>query len=103
MARAEERLSAMPGKWCSHIKNDHPPVCQQIGATNCRKCPEYLDGKTDIPLSEELMTENMTMLLYLRNKRDSWYAELDSIYRRIHAYDNPIENFEGKVRKEQGR
>lgn len=101
MARAEERLSAVPGKWCSHINNDHPPVCQQIG--DCLKCPEYLDGKTDIPLDKKLMTENMKMLMLLRDKRDSWYAEVEPTYRKAHTYDDPIEEYESKVKEEQGR
>ena len=103
MSEVTERLSALPGKWCSHIKNDHPPVCNQPLATNCRKCPEYLDGRTDIPLTEELLTKNMDMLLYLRGKRDAWYAELEPIYSKAHQYDDPIEVYEGKVREEQGR
>ncbi len=103
MAHVEERLSALPGEWCPHIKNDHPPICQQDGVKSCLKCPEYLDGKTDIPLSEELMTENMKMLLILRDKRDSWYAEVDAGYRKVHSYDDPIANYERKVRQEQGR
>lgn len=103
MANPEERLSALPGKWCPHIKNDHPPCCNQPLATNCRKCSEYLDGRTDIPLDEEIKTPNMVMLQYLRGKRDAWYAELEPIYSKAHMYDDPIEVYENKVRKEQER
>ena len=103
MANPEERLSALPGKWCPYVSGDHAPVCNSNLGLDCHNCENYKDGITDIPLDEKLMTKNMKMLLYLRNKRDSCLAETEPHYQKAHTYDDPIEEYQIKVRKEQGR
>lgn len=103
MAHAKERLSAIPGKWCPYVLGGQGPACNQTPGFDCYECEVYKDGRTDIPLEENLMTENMRMLIFLRNKRDSWLKETEPCYKKAHAYDDPIAELEIRVRKEQRR
>ena len=97
-------LLSVNGKSCPYVSNDHPPVCQQPPQTSCLKCPEYLDGLTDLlPWDVETMTENQKDLLVLYKKRDAWYDELDPIYAKVHSLDDPIQEALKRVRREQGR
>ena len=96
-------LLSVPNQACPHVSNDHPPTCMQDNAFSCTRCPEYLDGITDISMDENLMTENMKWLKYFRNKRDSWDDIIAEGYRKRNTYLPVIEKYERLVREEQGR
>ena len=92
------------GRWCPYVSNDHPPVCQQDIIKSCRKCPEYLDGKTDLlPWDDDTMTEDQKTLLTLYKRRDKLYASMDAIYDEIRALADEINVVLKWVKKEQGR
>jgi len=101
--KSQPDLLSVPNKNCPHVSNDHPPVCQQVAGFSCRKCPEHLDGITNIPLEKHLKTANMRALQLIMKSMDKEYGEVDEHYHKIHMLAEAKQVALRRVREEQGR